>query len=219
MTGANGRSGHSRVYPAPSRLPIGKQSLIAPPRSLSPRTTTSDDLPSRLANSARSSNAAYFAEQSCSDSIAPRTACVSVWVTRSPTAIAIPVATIIAANTVALHNVRVRSALQRARTACARLRALINGGPIRPASSSSLTRRFSLMTSAPAPRHSPPSDPAPTLRDAAQAPHIQRAVRHTPQAAGAAAERRPPEAAAHTQPAAVRQQQASVQRQPSCCLS
>ena len=43
---------------------IGKHSLIAPCWPLSPRTTTPDDLPSRLANSARSSNAAYRDEQS-----------------------------------------------------------------------------------------------------------------------------------------------------------
>jgi hypothetical protein len=43
---------------------IGRHSLIAPCWSLSPRTTTPDDLPPRLANSARSSNAAYRDEQS-----------------------------------------------------------------------------------------------------------------------------------------------------------
>lgn len=212
------------VYLAPAFPPVGKQSPIAPPRSLSPRITTSDDLPSRLASSARSSNAAYFAEQSCSGSIARCTAGVSVLAMPSPTAIAIPVATIIVANAPTLHSVRVRIALKRGRSVRALPSSLIHCGPIRPASSPVLTRTFLLMTSAPAPRHSPPSAPAPTRQGAAQEPHRQHAARHTQPAAGAA-ERRQPEEAAHTQPAAeqrpeaVRQQPASVRPRPSCCPS
>jgi hypothetical protein len=228
----DGRGRIARAYPAPARWPAGKHSLITPPRSLSPRTTTSDDLPSRLANSARSSNAAYFVEQSCRCSIARRALYVSVRAASSPTAIATPIATIIAASVATLQNVHLCSALNRDRGVRALACPLIHGGPGRPASPPAPARRFSLMTSAPAPRRCPPSAPAPTQPDAARALHKQRAAQHI-RLAGAAAVHKPPEAAAHTQPGAVRpqpaaaqlqpgavrRQPASVQPRPSCCPS
>src|SRR5471032_163367 len=157
---------------------------------------TSDDFPSPRARRAISHNSSTFFAHSCD---APTCRCiaeVSTFIMWLPTPSATIVATISIADTPVLHN-SLHCDLRPGYEHHAVLPFIIFR-LIRMTMLLVMLCKSSLMTSAPLPRRSRPSDLVPTLRGAAQASCRRRAEQHTRPAAGAV--HRQPEAAVHTQP-------------------